>query len=62
MAFVTDASVAAAWVLPDEDAALAELALDRLGAETAMVPAVFPSSVRPKPTTGRSWRWRAPTA
>lgn len=41
MAFVTDASVAAAWVLPDEDAALAELALDRLGAETAMVPAVF---------------------
>ena len=94
MAFVSDASVAAAWVLPDEDAVLAELALDRLGAETAKVPAIFwhelrnlllsaerrgridgghadasmarlrrlPSSVRPKPTTGRSWRWRAPTA
>ena len=41
MAFVSDASVAAAWLLPDEDAALAELALDRLGAETAKVPAVF---------------------
>lgn len=41
MAFVSDASVAAAWVLPAEDAALAELALDRLGAETAQVPAVF---------------------
>ncbi len=41
MAFVSDASVAAAWVLPDEDAAVAEHALDRLGAETAKVPAVF---------------------
>ncbi|MCY4395809.1 MAG: type II toxin-antitoxin system VapC family toxin [Rhodospirillaceae bacterium] len=46
MAFVSDASVAAAWVLPDEDAALAELALDRLGAETAKVPAVFWHEVR----------------
>ena len=41
MAFIPDASVAAAWVLPDEQAALAELALDRLGAETAKVPDVF---------------------
>ncbi len=41
MAFVADASVAAAWVLPDEEAALAELALDRLGRETAKVPDVF---------------------
>ena len=41
MAFVPDASVAAAWVLPDEEAALADLALDRLGAETAKVPGVF---------------------
>ena len=41
MAFVPDASVAAAWVLPDEQAALADLALDRLGAETAKVPDVF---------------------
>ena len=41
MAFVSDASVAAAWVLPDEEAALADLALDRLGEETAKVPGVF---------------------
>ncbi len=41
MAFVPDASVAAAWVLPDEEAALADLAMDRLGAETAKVPDVF---------------------
>ena len=41
MTFVTDASIAAAWLLPDEDAALAELALDRLGAETACVPSLF---------------------
>ena len=41
MAFVPDASVAAAWVLPDEQAALAELALDLLGEETAKVPGVF---------------------
>ena len=41
MAFVPDASVAAAWVLPDEEAALADLALDRLGAETAKAPGVF---------------------
>ena len=41
MTFVPDASVAAALVLPDEEAALADLALDRLGAETARVPDVF---------------------
>ena len=41
MAFVPDASVAAAWVLPDEEAAVADLALDRLGEETAKVPDVF---------------------
>ncbi len=41
MAFVLDASVAAAWVLPDEDAAVADVALDRLGAETAKVPGLF---------------------
>ena len=28
MAFVPDASVVAAWVLPDEDAVVAEVALD----------------------------------
>ena len=41
MAFVPDASVAAACVLPNEEAALADLALDRLGAETAKAPGVF---------------------
>ncbi len=41
MAFVPDASVAAAWVLPDEEAVLADLALDRLGNDTAKVPDVF---------------------
>ena len=41
MAFVPDASVAAAWVLPDEEAVLADVALDRLGSETAKVPGVF---------------------
>lgn len=41
MAFVPDASVAATWVLADEQAAVADLALDRLGAEDATVPNVF---------------------
>lgn len=41
MAFVPDASVAAAWLLPDEEAALADRALDRLADETAMVPDLF---------------------
>lgn len=41
MAFVTDASIAAAWLLPDEAAALADRALDRLADETACVPDLF---------------------
>ena len=41
MAFVADASVAAAWVLPDEATAVADVALDRLDAETAKVPRIF---------------------
>ena len=41
MAFVPDASIAAAWLLPDEDAALADLALDRLAGEMACVPSLF---------------------
>ncbi|MDE0045963.1 MAG: type II toxin-antitoxin system VapC family toxin [bacterium] len=41
MAFVPDASLAAQWVLPDEESALADLALDRLVTETAMVPGLF---------------------
>lgn len=46
MPFVPDASVVAAWVLPDEEAAIAELALDRLAADTAMVPTVFWDELR----------------
>lgn len=41
MAFVIDASVAAAWVLPDEEAVLADVALDRLAEEPANVPNLF---------------------
>ena len=41
MAFVTDASIAAAWLLPDEESALAETALDRLVDEAACVPDLF---------------------
>ena len=41
MAFVPDASIAAAWLLPDEDATLADLALDRLAGEIACVPNLF---------------------
>lgn len=46
MAFVPDASVAAAWILPDEAAAAADRALDRLGQEAAMVPGVFWDELR----------------
>ena len=46
MPFVPDASVAAAWVLPDEEAELADIALDRLGGETATVPDLFWHEVR----------------
>ena len=41
MAFVPDASVAAAWLLPDEEAPLADLALGRLMDEEAKVPTLF---------------------
>ncbi len=46
MAFVPDASFAAAWVLPDEAAKLADIALDRLSGETAIVPDLFWHEVR----------------
>ncbi len=46
MTFIADASVAAAWVLPDEEAAIADLALERLGEETAKVPNVFWDELR----------------
>ncbi len=41
MAFVPDASVAAVWLLPDEEAPLADLALGRLMDEEAKVPNLF---------------------
>ncbi len=41
MAYVIDASIAAAWLLPDERAALAESAVERLAEETASVPDLF---------------------
>ncbi|MCY3703431.1 MAG: type II toxin-antitoxin system VapC family toxin [Rhodospirillales bacterium] len=46
MTFVMDASIAGAWLLPDEDAALADVALDRLANETAVVPNLFWHEVR----------------
>ncbi len=46
MAFVLDASIAAAWLLPDEEAALADLALDRLAEERAGVPGPFSDELR----------------
>ncbi len=46
MTFVADTSVAAAWVLPDEEAAIADLALERLGEETAKVPNMFWDELR----------------
>ncbi len=46
MAFVPDASVAAAWILPDEAAAAADRALDRLGRDSAMVPGMFWDELR----------------
>lgn len=45
MAFVLDCSVALAWVLPDEGGAYADALLDRLIAEGAVVPPVWPLEV-----------------
>jgi predicted nucleic acid-binding protein len=39
--FVIDASVAASWAFPDEDAPAAQSAFRRLGADTATTPALF---------------------
>ena len=46
MAFVPDASVAAAWLLPDEAAALADQVFDRLADESADVPSLFWHEIR----------------
>jgi predicted nucleic acid-binding protein len=45
MAFVLDCSVALAWMLPDEGNAYADGLLDRLVAEGAVVPPVWPLEV-----------------
>lgn len=45
-AFVVDASMAAAWVLPDERSALADDLLDRIEAEAGLVPSIFWHEVR----------------
>ena len=44
--FVLDASVAAAWLLDDEDEARADPALARLGTEVALVPQFWHLEVR----------------
>lgn len=41
MTLVLDASVAAAWLLPDESSDLADRVIARLGAEKAVVPPIF---------------------
>jgi predicted nucleic acid-binding protein len=41
VAFVVDASVVLAWLLPDEGSALAERMLARLNSETAQAPALL---------------------
>jgi len=46
MAFVLDASLAAAWCLPDEADSLAELALERFLEDPGIVPALFWYEIR----------------
>ncbi|WP_299842960.1 type II toxin-antitoxin system VapC family toxin [uncultured Jannaschia sp.] len=41
MTFVVDASVAAAWVLPDEDSAVTDAILHRVAAEGAIAPGLI---------------------
>ena len=41
MTFVVDASVAAAWVLPDEDNTASDAFLHRVAAEGAIIPELF---------------------
>ncbi|MES5046450.1 type II toxin-antitoxin system VapC family toxin [Rhizobium nepotum] len=46
MAFVVDASVAAAWFLPDEDGAVADEALSRLETQDAFAPDILSHELR----------------
>lgn len=41
MAFVVDASIAAAWMLPDEQTSATDAVLERLTAAPALVPSLF---------------------
>ena len=41
MAFVVDASVTAAWLMPDEESPLAELVFEKMVDEPALVPAIW---------------------
>jgi predicted nucleic acid-binding protein len=45
MPFVVDASIAGAWLLPDESSIIAESALVRLESDEAIVPDLFPHEV-----------------
>ncbi|MGD0248960.1 MAG: type II toxin-antitoxin system VapC family toxin [Candidatus Limnocylindrales bacterium] len=45
MSFVIDASVALAWCFADEVSPVADAALDRLSAEEAIVPSIWPLEV-----------------
>jgi predicted nucleic acid-binding protein len=46
MAFILDASATAAWCFPDEDSPEAEVALERLTHEIALVPALWWAEIR----------------
>jgi predicted nucleic acid-binding protein len=46
MPFVLDASIAAAWVLQDEDEPAAQAALKRIAGDEALVPALFWFEIR----------------
>jgi predicted nucleic acid-binding protein len=46
MAFVVDASIAGAWLLPDEDDALAEQAMARMAEEDAAAPDLLRHEIR----------------
>ena len=46
MAFVVDASIAGAWLLPDEDNALAERAMIRMAEEDAVAPDLLRHEIR----------------
>jgi len=46
MPFVLDASVVACWIFPDEDHATADLALERIRADEALVPSLWWFEIR----------------